>query len=109
MTRLGEYLSQVSEVDATIAEEIRDTLLDELEIPSEWEVHETDVEIAQEGPEDWFLVSFEHKSDPNHRALIFLLEGSHKLQVYLESADHTEWSDTTQSPHEITEFIANHQ
>ena len=109
MTRLGKYLSQLSEVDTAAAEQARDTFLEELEIPSEWEVHESDVEIAQEGPEDWFLVSFEHRSAPDHRALIFLLEGSHELQVYLESADDTEWSDTTQNPHEITAIIANYQ
>ena len=109
MTRLGKYLSQLSEVDTATAEQTRDTLLDELEIPSEWEIDETDVERAQEGPEDWFLVSFVHWSAPDHRALIFLLEGSHELQVYCESDDNTEWSDTTQNPHDITEIISNYR
>jgi len=109
MTRLSDHLSQLSEVDADTAEQTRDILLDDLEIPSGWVVDETDVEIAQEGPEDWLLVSLEYKSDPDHRALIFLLDGSRELQVYLESDENTEWSDTTQNPHEIGEIISNYR
>jgi hypothetical protein len=108
MEDLENYLSHLSEVDAETAEQTQDKLLEELEIPSEWDVYETDVEMAQEGPKDWFLISFQHSSSPDHLAYIYLLEGSHALQVYLESSSGDRWSDTTHNPHAVTEILNEH-
>lgn len=102
------YLSNLTEVDAETAEQTQDKLLEQLEIPSEWEVYETDVEIAQEGPEDWFLISFRHSSSPDNLALLYLLEGSHTLQLYFESSSDDEWSDTTRNPNGVSAILIEH-
>jgi hypothetical protein len=108
MTALRKHLSSLTDPDADAAAQTRDTLLSEVDIPTGWDVGETDVEIAQDGTQDWFLVAFEHQSDPDTRASVFLLEGSHMLQLYIESADTDEWTDPTQNPEEITAILRHH-
>lgn len=108
MTTLRNRLSNLTDPDADAAEQTRDTLLSELDIPTGWDVAETDVEIAQDGTQDWFLVAFQHQSDLDKRASVFLLEGSHMLQLYIESTDSDEWIDPTQDPEEVTAILRNH-
>lgn len=108
MTALRKRLSSLTDPDADAAAQTRDTLLSELDIPTGWDVGETDVEIAQDETQDWFLVTFEHQADPDKRASVFLLEGSHMLQLYIESADTDEWTDPTQEPAEITAMLHQH-
>ena len=108
MTTLRSRLSQLTDPDADAAEQTRDALLSELEIPVDWTVTETDVEIAQDGTEDWFLVAFEHRSDREKRASVFLLADSHALQVYVEAADTDHWSDPTRDATEISVTLRGH-
>lgn len=105
MSSLQKRLSNLTDPDADAAEQTRDELLLELDIPTEWDVIETDVEIAQDGTQDWFLMTFQHQSDPDKRASAFLLEGSHMLQLYIETTDTDEWTDPTQDPEEITAIL----
>lgn len=98
MTSLRERLSNLTDPDADAAEQTRDTLLSELTIPTGWTVVETDVEIAQDETQDWFLMAFQHESDPDKRASLFLLEGSHTLQLFIESPKTDEWSEPTRTP-----------
>ena len=108
MTALRKHLSSLTDPDADAAAQTRDTLLSEVDIPTGWDVGETDVEIAQDETQDWFLVAFEHLSDPDTRASVFLLEGSHMLQLYIESTDTDEWAEPTQNPEEITATLRHH-
>lgn len=108
MPPLRRRLSNLTDPDADVAERLRDALLSELTLPTAWDVSETDVEIAHDGDQDWFLVAFQHQSDPEKRASVFLLEGSHQLQLYIESADTDGWSDPTQDPSEITATLRHH-
>ncbi|MFY4815541.1 hypothetical protein ACOJIV_23015 [Haloarcula sp. AONF1] len=108
MTTLRSRLSQLTDPDAEAAERMRDALLSELDVPTDWTVAETDVEIAQDGTGDWFLVAFEHRSDREKRASVFLLADSHGLQVYVESADTDHWSDPTRDAMEISETLRGH-
>jgi len=105
MTALRNHLSNLTDPDSNAAEQTRDILLSELDIPTGWDVVETDVEIAQDGTQDWFLIAFEHESDIDKRASVFLLEGSHMLQLYIESTDTDEWTDPTQEPAEISAIL----
>lgn len=101
MTTLRSRLSQLTDPDTDAAERTRDALLSELDLPADWTVAETDVEIAQDGTEDWFLVAFDHRSDREKRASVFLLD-SHALQVYVEAADTDHWSEPTRDATEIS-------
>lgn len=108
MTTLRSRLSQLTDPDADAAEETRDALLSELDISADWTVADTDVEIAQDGTRDWFLVAFEHRSDREKRASVFLLADSHALQVYVESADTDHWSEPTRDATEISATLRGH-
>ncbi|TKX87947.1 hypothetical protein EXE43_00665 [Halorubrum sp. SS5] len=108
MTTLRSRLSQLTEPDTGAAEQTRDALLSELDLPADWTVGETDVEITQDGTEDWFLVAFEHRSDRAKRASVFLLAESHALQVYVESADTDHWSEPTRDATEISATLCGH-
>jgi hypothetical protein len=108
MTTLRTRLSELTDPDADAAEQTRDALLSELDLPADWTVAETDVEIAQDGTGDWFLVAFEHRSDREKRASVFLLAGSHALQVYVESADTEHWSESTWDAAEISATLRGH-
>jgi hypothetical protein len=105
MTTLRTRLSQLTDPDADAAEQTRDALLSELDLPADWTVAETDVEIAQDGTGDWFLVAFEHRSDREKRASVFLLAGSHALQVYVETAGTDEWGEPTQDHADIAVML----
>ena len=107
MTTLRSRLSQLTDPDADAAERTRDALLSELDVPTDWTVADTDVEIAQDGTGDWFLVAFEHRSDREKRASVFLLD-SHALQVYVESADTDHWSEPTRDATEISATLRGH-
>lgn len=108
MTTLRSRLSELTDPDAEVAEQTRDALLSELEIPTDWTVAETDVEIAQDATGDWFLVAFDHRSDREKRASVFLLSGSHALQVYVESADTDHWSEPARDATEISAVLRGH-
>ena len=108
MTTLRSQLSQLTDPDADAAEQTRDALLSELDIPADWTVAETDVEIAQDGTRDWFLVAFDHRSDREKRASVFLLADSHALQVYVEAADTDHWSEPTRDAMEISATLRGH-
>ena len=105
MTTLQSRLSSLTDPDADAAEQIRDSLLSELDILDDWRVAETDVEIAQDGTRDWFLLGFEHRSSPEKRASVFLLAGSHTLQVHVESLETDEWGEPTQEPAKIMAIL----
>lgn len=68
----------------------------------------SDVEIAQGGTRDWFLLAFEHRSNPEKQASVFLLAGSHALQVYVESPDTDHWSEPTRDATEITAMLRDY-
>jgi hypothetical protein len=108
MTTLQSRLSQLTDPDAEAAEQTRDALLSELDIPADWTVADTDVEIAQDGTGDWFLLAFEHRSDQEKRASVFLLAGSHALQVYVEAAETEEWGEPTQDHADIAVMLREH-
>lgn len=108
MTTLWSRLSQLTDPDADAAEQTRDALLSELDIPADWTVAETDVEIAQDGTRDWLLVAFDHRSDREKRASVFLLADSHALQVYVEAADTDHWSEPTRDAMEISATLRGH-
>ncbi|QKG93492.1 hypothetical protein HPS36_11665 [Halorubrum salinarum] len=108
MTTLRSRLSQLTDPNVKAAEQTRDALLSELDIPADWTVADTDVEIAQDGTEDWFLVAFEHRSDRAQRASVFLLADSHALQVYVEAADTDHWSEPTRDATEISATLRGH-
>ena len=108
MTTLRSQLSQLTDPDADAAERTRDALLSELDVPMDWTVAETDVEIAQDGTRDWFLVAFDHRSDREKRASVFLLADSHALQVYVESVDTDHWSEPTRDATEISATLRGH-
>lgn len=105
MASLQDLLLNLTAPTADDAERIRDTLLAELTVPTQWTVTETDIEIAQDETHDWFLAAFHHKSNPDKRASVFLLEGSNALQLHLESPDTDEWSEPTQDPADITALL----
>lgn len=102
MTTLRSQLSELTNVDADAAGRTRDALLSELDVSADWTVTETDVEIAQDETGDWFLIAFEHRSNSETRASIFLLADSHTLQVYVEAPDVDDWSEPTRDPTEVT-------
>lgn len=108
MSTLRSRLSKLTDPDGDAAEQTRDALLSELDIPADWTVAETDVEIAQDGTGDWFLVAFEHRSDREKRASVFLLAGSHALQVYVEAAETEEWGEPTRDAAEISATLRGH-
>ena len=108
MSTLRNRLSNLTDPDGDAAEQTRDALLSELDLPAVWTVAETDVEIAQDGTGDWFLVAFEHRSDRETRASAFLLAGSHALQVYVESAETDHWSEPTRDATEISATLRGH-
>lgn len=108
MRTLQKQLSNLTDPDANAAEQTRDTLLSELSIPADWTVIETDVEMAQDETQDWFLAGFQHKSNPDKRASLFLLEGSHSLQLYIESPENDDWSEPTRDSAEITTVLSDH-
>ena len=108
MSTLRNRLSELTDPDAEAAEETRDALLSELDLPTDWTVAETDVEIAQDGTGDWFLVAFEHRSDREKRASVFLLADSYALQVYVESVDTDHWSEPTRDATEISATLRGH-
>lgn len=108
MTTLRNRLSQLTDPDAEAAEETRDALLSELDLPADWTVTETDVEIAQDGTGDWFLLAFEHRSGREKRASVFLLADSHALQVYVESAGTDHWSEPTRDATDISAILRGH-
>jgi hypothetical protein len=108
MTTLRSQLSQLTDPDADAAEETRDALLSELDLPADWTVADTDVEIAQDGTGDWFLVGFDHRSDRAKRASVFLLADSHVLQVYIEAAETDEWGEPTQDHADIAVMLREH-
>ena len=53
-------------------------------------------------------MAFEHQSEPDTKASVFLFEGSHMLQLYIESTDTDEWTDPTQNPAEITAIFRHY-
>ena len=108
MTTLRSQLSELTNLDADAAERTRNVLLSELNVPADWTVTETDVEIAQDDTGDWFLIAFEHRSNPETRASIFLLADSHTLQVYVEAPDADDWSEPTRDSTEITSLLYGH-
>ena len=108
MMTLRSRLSQLTDPDADAAERTRDALLSELDDPMDWTVAETDVEIAQDGTGDWFLVAFEHRSDREKRASVFLVADSHALQVYVESPDTDHWSEPMRDATEVAATLRGH-
>lgn len=108
MTTLRSQLSELTNLDADAAERTRNALLSELNVPADWTVTETDVEIAQDDTGDWFLIAFEHRSNPETRASIFLLADSHTLQIYVEALDTEEWGEPTRDPTEITATLRSY-
>ncbi|ELZ42946.1 hypothetical protein C463_10090 [Halorubrum californiense DSM 19288] len=101
MTSLQSRLASLSDVDVDAAEQTRDAVLSELDVPSDWAVAEADVEIAQDGTRDWLLLVLEHASDREKRASVFLLADSHALQTYVEASDTDEWSEPTRDPSDL--------
>ena len=105
MTAFRTYLSHLTDVDRSAAEQTRDKLLDELTVPSAWSVSDTTVELSQDDTNDWLLVTFQNETHPDRIASVYLLEGSHSLHVYHDSDAGDEWVEPTRDPGEITSIL----
>lgn len=105
MTGFRTYLSHLTDVDRSTAEQIRGKLLDELTVPSPWSVSDTTVELSQDDTNDWLLVTFQNEAHPDRIAAVYLLDGSHSLQVYLDTDTGDEWIEPTRDPGEITSIL----
>jgi len=93
MSGITEYLSHLTDIDTTAAEHTRDKLLDANEIPPGWSVYDTTVEPSEDDTGDWFLAGLQNETTPDRTAALYLLAGSHSIQVYIESACIDEWTD----------------
>jgi len=108
MPGFGKYLSRLTDVDRSAAEQTRGKLLDELTVPSPWSVSDTTVELSQDDTNDWLLVTFQNETHRDRIASVYLLDGSHSLQVYLDTDTGDEWVEPTRDPGEITSILRTH-
>jgi len=80
MTTLVEVLNDASGIDEQTADKIREVLDDQLTVPEEIELKDSQPAIASGDTGDWIVAEFE--VTPNRSGEIYALEHAHTLQVY---------------------------
>lgn len=103
MTEFKTRLNNVADLNEDTAQHFRKHLIQELKelgIPEPWVIPDGDgIEETVDGTGDWVLMNLHSTTNENQLATVFVLPGSHNMQMYFTPIDL--WTEPTQYPEDI--------